>query len=268
MINHTELVNICSAFIAPKSIITSEQLLDGLSNDNFLVRTEQQAYLLKCYKQHWPEVGLEAQRVLSNQNVCPAPIWLDKANKHAAFNYIEGGSAHSGLTQNLVSKLAKMHGYSITTQPMKIAQELLFYKQSRIYQQYQPAIKHALDTVTKMPFNAGFCHNDLVTENIIENATGMYLIDFEYAKTNDVYFDLAALAVSFKLNKKSDKILLAHYQKCQQGRGDFVQSINKLNCYKLLYLVLCIGWYEQRAIKTESLQLNAQLYQLTTFIDL
>ncbi len=47
-----------------------------------------------------------------------------------------------------------------------------------------------------MPFNAGFCHNDLVKDNIIVNASGMYLIDFEYAQTNDVYFDLAALAVS------------------------------------------------------------------------
>ena len=268
MIDHTQLVTICSAFIAPKSIVASQRLINGLSNDNFLICTEQQAYLLKCYKTHWPDIGLEAQRYLSNHNVCPAPIWLDKANKHAAFNYIEGDIAHSLLTQNLVSKLVKVHRYGVKTQPMDIAQELLFYEQSRIYQQYQPQIKHALGTITKMPFNEGFCHNDLVKENIIENATGMYLIDFEYAQTNDVYFDLAALAVSFKLNKKSEQTLLAHYKSCQEGKGDFIESINKLNCYKLFFLVLCIGWYEQRAVNTKLLELDAQLYALTTFIDL
>lgn len=46
----------------------------------------------------------------------------------------------------------------------------------------------------------GFCYNDLVKENIIVNELGMFLIDFEYVKSNDVYFDLVVLVVSFVLN--------------------------------------------------------------------
>ncbi len=59
MIAHTQLVKMCSAFIEPTSIVSSERLLNGFSNDNFLIRTEQQGYLLKCYKSHWPNTALK-----------------------------------------------------------------------------------------------------------------------------------------------------------------------------------------------------------------
>ncbi|PCC13565.1 phosphotransferase [Pseudoalteromonas sp. JB197] len=264
--NKSQLVKICSAFIEPKSIVTYEQLLNGLSNDNFLIRTQQQAYLLKRYKDHWPSNALVAQHVFSNYNVCPAPIWLDETNKYAAFDYIEGETA-SFISSSLVNKLAVVHNYSATTEAMNIAQELLFYQQSEIYKQYQPHIEIALNTVANMPLNAGFCHNDLVRENIIVNTADMYLIDFEYAKSNDVYFDLAALAVSFKLNEKQQTELLYNYQKQydknQKPEGEqFYFSISKLNCYKLFFLMLSLGWYEQRAINSKEAELRAQLNEL------
>ena len=77
MNQHSQLVNICSAFLVPSTITSTEYLVNGLSNDNFLIRTDSQAYLLKCYKAYWPKIGLHAQYELSKQQVCPAPIWLD-----------------------------------------------------------------------------------------------------------------------------------------------------------------------------------------------
>ncbi|WP_166115030.1 phosphotransferase [Pseudoalteromonas sp. Z9A5] len=265
MITKTELIKICSAFTEAQSIVKCERIINGFSNHNFLIRTEQQSYLLKYYKTHWPNIGLEAQRFLSGFSVCPAPIWLDKVNQHAAFNYIEGDVAQSHISsipRSLINKLVQVHNYDIKTEPMDIAKELFCYQQSLVYKQYQPQIEAALKVISRMSFDEGFCHNDLVKENIIVNATGMYLIDFEYAKTNDVYFDLASLAVSFNLSEHSESILLADYKKCISGEFKFTQSIDKLNNYKLLYLVLCVGWYEQRAISNKSVELRAQLDDL------
>ncbi|MBB1337101.1 phosphotransferase [Pseudoalteromonas sp. SR44-2] len=264
MIEHTQLVKMCRAFIEPTSVISSERLLNGFSNDNFLIRTKQQGYLLKCYKSHWPAIGLEAQRFLSELNICPAPVWLDKKNSRAVFNYIEGNTAQSDITLSFINKLAQVHNYKVSTAPMDIAKELHFYQSTGVYTQYKPQIEQALKVVAAMQFDEGFCHNDLVKDNIIVNASGMYLIDFEYAQTNDVYFDLAALAVSFNLNEQSKKALLNNYKNSVDKTSTFYPSIDKLNYYKLFFLVLCIAWYEERSITSKSIMLRAQLNKLVT----
>ncbi len=105
-------------------------------------------------------------------------------------------------------------------------------------------------------------NNDLVKENIIENDTGVYLIDFEYAKSNDVYFDLAALAVSFKLNQKQKIDLLNVYQKKRSHSVDFHPSVDKLICYEVVFLVLCICWYSARNVDDKVTTLRAQLDDL------
>lgn len=261
MDEHSRLVSICSAFLAPNTITATEYLVNGLSNDNFLIRTKQHSYLLKCYKAYWPEIGLQAQCDLSKHQVCPAPIWFDKKNKFAAFNYIEGEIAPSYLATSLLTKLLKVHAYAADTQPMDIAAELLAYQHSAIFKRYDNAMTKALKSIANMPVDSGFCHNDLVKENIVVNPQGGYLIDFEYAKTNDVYFDLAALAVSFKLDTPSKLRLLKDYNK-QTAAGCFYSSLHKLNCYQLLYLLLCMGWYEQRAINNKVVVLRAQLDEL------
>lgn len=262
MIEYTQLVKVCSAFMEPLSIVSTERLLNGFSNDNFLIRTQQSAYLLKCYKTQWPAIGLQAQQELSKQFICPKPIWTDKKNNYAAFNYIEGDIAQNNTQQSLISKLAKVHAYPVKTPPMNIAQELLYYQQSDIYKHHQLQIEHALKSIAKMPYSEGFCHNDLVKDNIIVNTSGMYLIDFEYAQTNDIYFDLAALAVSFNLNEQSREALLNSYKTYLKKEGEFYHSTEKLDYYSVLFLVLCIGWYEQRDINTKSVGLRAQLIKL------
>ncbi|MBH0022436.1 phosphotransferase [Pseudoalteromonas sp. SWXJ133] len=262
MIAYTQLIKMCSAFIEPTSIVSSERLLNGFSNDNFLIRTEQQGYLLKCYKSHWPSDGLEAQRFLSDFNICPEPIWLDKENCRAVFNYIEGKSAQLDITLSFINKLAQVHNYNVSTARMDIAKELNFYQSTDVYTRYKPQIEQALKAVAAMQFNEGFCHNDLVKDNIIVNASGMYLIDFEYAQTNDVYFDLAALAVSFNLNESSEKALLNNYKNSIDKTSKLNLSMDKLNYYKVFFLVLCIGWYEERSITNKSVMLRAQLTKL------
>jgi thiamine kinase len=267
MLAPSQVVDICSAFIAPEEIVSSQRLLTGLSNDNFLIRTQQQAYLLKCYKAHWPGAALAAQGILSRDNICPAPIWLDPVNRRAAFNYIEAELAHSHITLDLVRKLAQVHNYALKTPTMDIAQELHCYHQSDVYKQHQVALQSALISVANMPLSLGFCHNDLVKENILVNSQGMYFIDFEYAQTNDVYFDLAALTVSFKLSSAHQTLLLHSYHRYRLAKEPFYLSITKLNCYKLFFLVLCIGWYEQRGITNKVPELRVQLDELIAQAD-
>ncbi|MEL0641622.1 phosphotransferase [Pseudoalteromonas aliena] len=266
MIEHTQLVKVCSAFIEPTSIVSTERLLNGFSNDNFLIRTQQHAYLLKYYKSKWPTVGLKAQHDLSNQHICPKPIWTDEVNKYAAFDYIEGDIAQASFSKDLINKLIKVHNYTVSTTRMNITRELIFYQCSNVYQQNKSHLERALKAIANMPFNEGFCHNDLVKENIIVNDSGMYLIDFEYAQINDVYFDLAAIVVSFNLGERCKSALLENYESCVEHESGFYSSMYKLDCYTLVFLVLCIGWYEQRDVNSKSLGLRAQLTKLISHL--
>ncbi|BDF96482.1 phosphotransferase [Pseudoalteromonas sp. KAN5] len=261
-----EISGIFAAFNSQLNIVSSERLHSGLSNDNFLVRAQwkhqPQAYLLKCYRDHWPEVGLIAQADFAAQGICPQPLWTDKANKIAIFDYLEGDIAQGNYTTELLKKLVTLHGYHAQTVPMNINDELAFYQQTPLYQYYQVSIAKALQQIALFPRDDGFCHNDLVKENIIVNQQGMFLIDFEYAKSNDVYFDLAALVVSFSLDDKQKTNLLAHYQQFLPDGQQFYCSINKLECYQVVFLVLCICWYSARSVEDKVSLLRTQLDRL------
>ncbi|KTF15132.1 phosphotransferase [Pseudoalteromonas sp. H105] len=260
--NFDKISALFSAF-NPQLVIThSERLHSGLSNDNFLIRTSHHAYLLKVYREHWPVIGLTAQLKFAELSICSRPLWTDQTQRIAIFEYIEGATAQSGLQPQLISKLVHLHQYSVLTEPMDIKHELEYYLATPIYQHYLSNIEHALARINAFEVDLGFCHNDLVKENIIENETGMYLIDFEYAKSNDVYFDLAALAVSFKLNEKQKIDLLTVYQNKRSNRAAFQHSMDKLVCFEVIFLVLCICWYSARNVEDKVTTLRAQLDNL------
>lgn len=227
-------------------------LLSGLSNDNYLICCQDAAFLIKYYRDHWPDIGLDAQQNYATKGFCPAPVWREKKNRIAIFNYIEG-EVGTCYHPDLIKQLVSLHGYSVQTACMNITWELEYYKNCRLYQLYSQVITKALRTIGKLPGNFGFCHNDLVRENIIINQSQAYLIDFEYAKTNDVYFDLASLVVSFDMSATEKQQLLDDYQqqlKQLQSPKEplFYNSLDKLHCYQVVFLVLCICWYDQYEI--------------------
>lgn len=253
---------IFSAFNPQLNILSCERLHSGLSNDNFLVRADHSAYLLKCYRDHWPQVGLAAQATFSAQQVCPEPMWTDKANRLAIFEYIEGDIAKGRYTVKLINKLVSLHQHTVITEPMDIKYELDYYRNTALYQSYQQIVEVSLEYIYSQPRDNGFCHNDLVKENIITNPSGMYLIDFEYAKSNDVYFDLAALVVSFELSLKQKVALLNTYQRSLPKGQPFNFSIEKLKHYQVVFLVLCICWYHERGVNEKVELLDKQLEYL------
>lgn len=261
-----EISGIFAAFNAQLNIVSSERLHSGLSNDNFLVRAQlgqqSQAYLLKCYREHWPVVGLTAQAAFAAQGICPQPVWTDEANKVAIFDYLEGDIAQGEYSTELLQKLAALHGYNMQTVAMDISDELAFYQHTALFQHYQTSVTNALQQIALFPRDEGFCHNDLVKENIIVNPQGMFLIDFEYAKSNDVYFDLAALVVSFTLNEEQKQRLLDDYQRHLPNTQCFYSNVAKLECYQVVFLVLCICWYNARSVEDKVTLLRTQLDSL------
>jgi thiamine kinase-like enzyme len=55
------------------------------------------------------------------------------------------------------------------------------------------------------------CHNDLLPANVLFGADRVWLLDFEYAGTNDVFFDLGNLSVNSEFGVDADRALLTAY---------------------------------------------------------
>ncbi len=55
------------------------------------------------------------------------------------------------------------------------------------------------------------CHNDLLPANVLFDDARVWLLDFEYAGMNDVFFDLGNLSVNSSLNDDADERLLRSY---------------------------------------------------------
>jgi thiamine kinase-like enzyme len=77
----------------------------------------------------------------------------------------------------------------------------------RLHQQSR-RIEHAF-AVSPLP--AMPCHNDLLPANVLFGDDRVWLLDFEYAGMNDVFFDLANLSVNSAFTPGSDEQLLRLY---------------------------------------------------------
>jgi Ser/Thr protein kinase RdoA (MazF antagonist) len=102
--------------------------------------------------------------------------------------------------------------------------------------------ERCLQTVleTGAPGNLRFCHNDLVTANIVE-AGGVRFIDWEFACDNDPLFDLATVVADNELStEQTERLLDAYFD------GDGARWERQLAAQQRLYEALAWLWRESR----------------------
>ncbi|HHD82441.1 MAG TPA: choline kinase, partial [Campylobacterales bacterium] len=95
----------------------------------------------------------------------------------------------------------------------------------------------AFKVIERYPPEYVLAHNDLHPKNILFGKK-IEFIDWEYAGVTDRYFDLAAIVVEFKFNKKDEKRFLQTYF----GRQKKV-NYKKLEAYKTVYTTLWTVWF-------------------------
>lgn len=63
----------------------------------------------------------------------------------------------------------------------------------------------------KAPLPPVPCHNDLLPANVLFGEDRVWLLDFEYAGMNDMFFDLGNLSVNGEFDQAADELLLTLY---------------------------------------------------------
>ncbi len=200
----------------------------GFSNTNYLLKTSKNSYLIKVFKSLHVnrkfefEVAEEAYK----KDIGAKPIFLDEENSIMICEFLKGKHKYKLKIKdinNIALLLKKLH-------QIKIDKKLFNYKKDYV-----------------------LCHHDLNPKNFIFS-NSIKLIDWEYARLDDRYFDLATIIIEFNLNKYQQKVFLNTYFK-----NRFKVNTKEISSFKTIYLNICIKWFKKQNHHKEKLKYMKKL---------
>ena len=203
----------------------------GHCNLNYHLKTSKKEYLIRKFKYHnHREVEFKIQNIVYKKRLSAKALILDRANNLMICEFIEGVHRHK-LNQLELKRLAlilkKLHSIKIQQQPNTLKRNFKF-KHKKVYDAFK-----VIDSF-KPEYVLG--HNDLHPKNILFGKK-IKFIDWEYAGKTDRYFDLVAIIIEFRLNKKDELTFLQIY--FSKKRVNY----KKLEAFKIIYKALWREWF-------------------------
>ncbi len=206
----------------------------GNSNLTYLIKTQHNRYLLRKFK-----ISLNRKREFSIQkkaflkNIGAKPILVDEKNGLMITDYLEGRHK-TKLTQQELKKVAlllkKLHKISVPKKRNSFKDNFTFKDKK---------VKQAFIVLDKEPKEYTLGHNDLHAKNIIFSKNFIKLIDWEYARYSDIYFDLVSIIIEYQLNRKDKNTFLKSYF------GKKRINKKKIKAYTLIYKELWKLWFKK-----------------------
>ena len=219
-----------------KSITNLKKLPEqGFSNENHIFIFDSKTYLFRKFKLQDRDRQLEfAIQMLAYEHALAAkPHMLNLSQGYMICEFIEGHHKEKLERKDITlvaQVLKKLHS-------LKIEQEALDLKSQ--FSAIDESLESAFDMLEQSTKEIVLCHNDLNPQNCVFSKEGLKLIDWEFAGMNDLYFDLAAVSVEFKLELLDEAYLLAAYF------GSAGWDKKKLDAYKVVYKALCQQWFKE-----------------------
>ena len=236
--------------------IQSVVQLGGMTNQNYLVQTSSNRYIVKFF-------GKGTEKLIDRQNE-KFNIELLKDLKLDVENYLFDIEAGIKVNQ-YIENAETLDSNTIKTKFEKIApilqtihasgkelkgefapfEEIKKYEsliQGEIsYPNYEDVRKSVLslkNELEKIGIEKKSCHIDLVPENFIEGPDGhLYLTDWEYSSMNDPMWDLAALFLESEFTPDEEDSFLSYYESEQTP-----VSRKKIRIYKIFQDIIWSLW--------------------------
>ena len=236
--------------------IQSVEQLGGMTNQNYLVQTSSNRYIVKFF-------GKGTEKLIDRQNE-KFNLELLKDLRLDVENYLFDIEAGIKVNQ-YIENAETLDSATIKTKFEKIApilqtihasgkelkgefapfEEIKKYEsliEGNIpYANYE-AVRKGVFSLEKRLADLGVdrksCHIDLVPENFIESPQGrLYLIDWEYSSMNDPMWDLAALFLESDFTNQEEEDFLAYYESNKTP-----VSREKIRIYKILQDTIWSLW--------------------------
>lgn len=106
------------------------------------------------------------------------------------------------------------------------------------YLDRMPAFERMRAALAELPAPRRPCHNDLLAENFIDDGDRLWMIDFEYAGTNEVAFELGNIASESGLSTEQ----LAELVRLYHGASDVREVAAQVARARLLGTAATYGW--------------------------
>ena len=236
--------------------IQSVEQLGGMTNQNYLVQTSSNRYIVKFF-------GKGTEKLIDRQNE-KFNLELLKDLRLDVENYLFDIEAGIKVNQ-YIENAETLDSATIKTKFEKIApilqtihasgkelkgefapfEEIKKYEsliQGEIsypnYEAIRKSVFSLKEELEQIGVDKKSCHIDLVPENFIEGPDGhLYLIDWEYSSMNDPMWDLAALFLESEFTPEEEADFLAYYE------GDKTPvSREKIRIYKILQDIIWSFW--------------------------
>ena len=245
-----------SSLLADDEDILSVEQLGGMTNQNYLVQTSSNRYIVKFF-------GKGTDKLIDRQNE-KFNLELLKDLKLDVENYLFDIEAGIKVNQ-YIENAETLNFNTIKTKFEKIApilqtihasgkelkgefapfEEIKKYEsliQGEIsypnYEAVRKAVFSLKEELEQIGIDKKSCHIDLVPENFIEGPDGhLYLIDWEYSSMNDPMWDLAALFLESEFTPEEEADFLAYYESDKTPI-----SREKIRIYKILQDIIWSLW--------------------------
>lgn len=236
--------------------IQSVEQLGGMTNQNYLVKTSSNQYIVKFF-------GKGTDKLIDRQNE-KFNLELLKDLKLDVENYLFDIEAGIKVNQ-YIENAETLDSATIKTKFEKIApilqtihasgkelkgefapfEEIKKYEsliQGEIsypnYEAIRKSVFSLKEELEQIGVDKKSCHIDLVPENFIEGPDGHpYLIDWEYSSMNDPMWDLASLFLESEFTPEEEADFLAYYESDKTP-----VSREKIRIYKILQDIIWSLW--------------------------
>lgn len=253
----------------PSSDILNISFLGGMTNKNYLVKTQENSYVIRV-------PGVMTSELISRNNEALNSIIMSNTGFNAETCYFNAESGikvtkylpkHRALDHNTIrneenlksiaEKLYSLHNSGIIFKnEFNVFSEFEKYidllKNKDIFFEYKKEIPNLLSLFKKIKIflndniSTCPCHNDLVPENILLNDQSIYFIDWEYSGMNDPLFDIAAFLLESQLTKTQQELFLKYYFK---SNNIDKTKLQKIELYQFTQDVI---WFVWTLIKEEN----------------
>ncbi|NJN44799.1 MAG: phosphotransferase [Anaerolineae bacterium] len=217
----------------PAEAIEIQELSGGITNRNYKIMVDEEAYVLRLGGNETQFLGINRQNeyqssLLAAQiGIAPEPFTFLEPEGYILAKFIEGKGIPTeeiGTEENTSRVVASLKAYH--------ALDIFpgFFSPFRVVETYADTARRFKVTLPKnidwfleksremekalygnTPLNPQPCHNDLLNGNFIDDGTRIRILDWEYAGMGDIFFDLGNFASQHDFSPVQDEILLRAY---------------------------------------------------------
>jgi thiamine kinase-like enzyme len=205
-------------------------LSGGITNRNFVATTDHGEYVVRIPGERTELLGIdrayeaEAAQRAAELGIGPAVLGMLKGVGTLVTELVEGHhlepTPFSERLPDVVDLVRRFHDSGALGGAFPIHRVVEWHARDasargvmapRAYERLHQLSRRIEASFSRAPTPLVPCHNDLLPGNVLFADDRVWLLDFEYAGMNDVFFDLGNLSVNSELNPDAEERLLTLY---------------------------------------------------------